>query len=104
MLIDHGLVDAAILITAASAAPAHAIDKDDLFGAAVTQWVQVNCEDADKLDKNMTVLAAAAVNQASAEELKVARKRVRDEVAKLVDQGGNSELFCSYILMRHTSE
>lgn len=97
-------IAAAILATAALAAPAHAVNQDDLFGAAVTQWVQVNCEDADKLDKNMTVLAAAAVAQASTDELKAARKRVRDEVAKLVDQGGNSELFCSYILMRHTSE
>lgn len=97
-------IAAALLAVATAAMPAMATDDDELFGAAVTQWVQVNCEEADQLNKNMVVLAAAVVNKAPAEELRAARKRVRDEVAKVMDEGGTVEVFCSFILLQHTAK
>lgn len=85
-----------LTVFAALVAPAAAVDENTLFGAAVTQWVQTNCDNADEFPKNLFEMAPMILKMASPEEVKAVRKQVR-ETAK--SAGDDEQLYCVAIMM-----
>lgn len=93
----------AVLALSAASSAAVAADKEEVFGAAIIQWIEVSCENADELPDRVGAMALGTISQASAEQLKVARQRVREAVAGNDDSAGmtleqKTEIFCTLLI------